>query len=153
MSQIESTSRHWLLAPSPINLVHTIPSYFCKAHFNTALLSTSRSSWWYLCVSYDYNIFLHIAHFSRASNILYPRHLPTLYNQSSAAVLTTCAWECSFPSVSQRPCHRAICVWGPCKRCLLVASSGHFSDNSSVSVASQALYGQSITCVPRSLFM
>ena len=37
-------------------------------------------------------------------------------------------------------------------RGLLVASRGHFSDNDCVSVASRAVWGQSTSCVPRSLF-
>jgi len=37
-------------------------------------------------------------------------------------------------------------------RGLLVASRGHFSDNGCVSGASQAAEGQSISCVPRSVF-
>ena len=72
------TLRHWHLAPSQINPVNTVPSYFFKAHFNTALPSTSRSSWWSLCFRFYDIIFLHIAHFSRACNMLCPPHLPTL---------------------------------------------------------------------------
>ena len=73
-----ATLRHWLLALSQINTVHTIPSYFFKVHFNSALPSTSRSSWLSPSLRFYDNFFLHIAHFSRACNMLCPSHLPTL---------------------------------------------------------------------------
>jgi len=59
-----ATLRHWHLAPSQINAVHIIPSYFFKVHFNTALPSTFRSSWWSLCFRFYDKVFLHIAYFS-----------------------------------------------------------------------------------------
>jgi len=72
------TLRHSLLAPSHINPVNIISSYFFQVHFNTALPSTSRASCWSLCFRFYDKIFLHIAHFSRACNMLCPPHLPTI---------------------------------------------------------------------------
>jgi hypothetical protein len=80
-----------------------------------------------------------IAHFSRAWNILCPPHLSTLDRSSATVLFTSCAWECNFPSVSQRSCLRVIYFGGTCKRCSLVASRGHISDNGCLLVASQAV--------------
>jgi hypothetical protein len=51
---------------------------YCATHFNTAFPSTSISSWRCLCFRFYDKIFLCIAYFSRACNMLCPTHLPTL---------------------------------------------------------------------------
>ena len=129
------TLRHWHLAPSQINPVNTVPSYFFKAHFNTALPSTSRSSWWSLCFRFYDITFLHIAHFSRACNMLCPPHLPTLDGLNSIcrtlSIVKLITILCYVPPLPSNLCS---------KYSLQLLLSSLFVESDSWSVNSPALH-------------
>jgi hypothetical protein len=61
---------------SHMNPVHTIPPYFPEIHSNIILLSTSRSSEWFLPFRFSDQNFVSISHLSHSWYMPYPSHPP-----------------------------------------------------------------------------